>query len=283
MNGTDLARLSINRATTKHRPLRELVPACAERGIGGIGLWREDIAELGADTSVRMVLDAGLAVTSLCRGGFFTASDPAERRRRRDDNMRAVDEAAAIDTDVLVLVSGGLPDGDTDLIGARTRVVDAIADLAPYAADRRVRLAIEPLHPMFCSDRCVVSTLDQALDIAEAHPADNVGVIVDAYHLWWDQRLPDAIARAGERIAAFQVSDWVTPLPAGVLTGRGMMGDGCIPLRAMRQAVEHAGYTGPIEVEIFDEALWRRPSAEVLDLVVQRYLAHVAAGQEMTA
>ncbi|MGH3098580.1 MAG: sugar phosphate isomerase/epimerase family protein [Streptosporangiales bacterium] len=283
MNRTDLQRLSINRATTKHRPLRELVPACAERGIGGIGLWREDIAELGADTAMQVVRDAGLAVTSLCRGGFFTASDPAERRRRRDDNMRAVDEAVAVGTDVLVLVSGGLPDGDIDLVGARASVAEAIADLAPYAADRGVRLAIEPLHPMYCSDRCVVSTLDQALDIAEAHPAASVGVIVDAYHVWWDPRLPDAIARAGERIAAFQVSDWVTPLPAGVLTGRGMMGDGCIPLQAMRQAVENAGYTGPIEVEIFDEALWRLPSSEVLDLVVQRYLAHVAAGQEMTA
>lgn len=278
----DLAALSINRATTKHRPLRELALACAERGIGGIGLWREDVAELGAGTAARVARDAGLIVTSLCRGGFFTATEPAERRQRRDDNRRAVDEAAAVGTDVLVLVAGGLPDGDTDLAGARTRVADAIADLVPYAADRGVRLAIEPLHPMFCSDRCVVSTLDQALDIADGHSAKSVGVVVDAYHVWWDSRLSEAMKRATGRIAAFQVSDWVTPLPAGVVTGRGMMGDGCIPLRQMRWAVEAAGYAGPIEVEIFDEALWRRPCTDVLDLVVQRYLAHVAAGQEMT-
>lgn len=271
----ELARLSVNRATTKYWPLPELASGCAARGIGGIGLWRDDIAEHGAEAAARLVSDVGLSVTSLCRGGFFTAREPTERRRRAADNRRAVDEAATVGTDVLVLVCGGLPEHDTDLAGARGRVGDAIADLAPYAADRGVRLAIEPLHPMFCSNRCVVSTLNQALDIAAPFPTDCVGVVVDAYHVWWDPRLAQSLARAGERIAAFQVCDWVTPLPAGVLTGRGMLGDGCIALRAMRVAVDAAGYAGPIEVEIFNEALWAREGNEVLDLVIQRHLSHV--------
>jgi sugar phosphate isomerase/epimerase len=269
---TDLTNLSINRATIRQWSVAELVDGCARRGIGGVGLWREDVAELGAAAAAALVHDAGLAVTSLCRGGFFTATDPAERRRRHDDNRRAVDEAAALGTDVLVLVSGGLADGgarvSSDLAGARARVADAIAELAPYAGERGVRLAIEALHPMFCSDRCVVSTLDQALDIAEANPADAVGVIVDAYHLWWDPRLDEAIRRAGDRIAAYQVSDWVTPLPEGVLTGRGLMGEGCIPLRELGRAVADAGYTGPTEVEIFNDELWGMPGGEVLDRIV---------------
>lgn len=271
----DLARLSINRATTRQWPLRELVAACVERGISGIGLWREDVTELGTEGAARLVRDAGMSVTSLCRGGFFTDPDPAQRRRRRDDNHRAIDEAATLGTEVLVMVSGGIPHGDTDLADARSRVVDAIAELVPYASQRGVRLAIEALHPMFCSDRCVVSTLDQALDIAEQSPAEAVGVVVDAYHVWWDPRLDEAVRRAGERIVAFQVCDWVTPLPEGVLTGRGVMGDGCIPLRSLRRAVDSAGYGGPIEVEIFNDTLWNRPGPEVLELIVERYLAHV--------
>ncbi|NEE56927.1 sugar phosphate isomerase/epimerase, partial [Streptomyces sp. SID8455] len=187
-----------------------------------------------------------------------TALDPAERARALDDNRRAVDEAAALNTDTLVLVSGGLPPGSRDLHGARERVADALAELAPYAAERGVRLAIEPLHPMFASDRCVVSTLAQALDIAERFPAERVGVVVDTYHLWWDDRAPAEIARAGAggRIHAFQLADWITPLPAGVLLGRGQLGDGCVDFRSFRSQVESAGYDGPIEVEIFNEALW---------------------------
>ncbi|WP_028925884.1 sugar phosphate isomerase/epimerase family protein [Pseudonocardia acaciae] len=267
--------LSINRASIRQWSVAELVDGCARRGVGGVGLWREDVAELGTAKAAALVHDAGLEVTSLCRGGFFTAVDPAERRRRHDDNRRAVDETAAVGTDVLVLVSGGLPDGSTDLAGARAHVADAVAELAPYARERGVRLAIEPLHPMFCSDRCVVSTLDQALDIAEAHPADAVGVIVDAYHVWWDPGLDAAIRRAGDRIAAYQVSDWVTPLPEGVLTGRGLMGEGCIPLDELGRAVASAGYSGPIEVEIFSDELWSLPGDEALNLIVEHHRASI--------
>ncbi|WP_097901789.1 sugar phosphate isomerase/epimerase family protein, partial [Streptomyces sp. b94] len=196
--------------------------------------------------------------------------------RALDDNRAAIDEAAALSTDTLVLVSGGLPPGSRDLHGARERVADALAELAPYAAECGVRLAIEPLHPMFASDRCVVSTLGQALDLAERFPAEQVGVVVDTYHLWWDDRAPADIARAGAggRIHAFQLADWITPLPAGVLLGRGQLGDGSVDFRAFRSAVESAGYDGPIEVEIFNEALWAREGAEVLAEVAERYVRH---------
>jgi sugar phosphate isomerase/epimerase len=272
---SDLARLSINRATLRQWSVPELVAACAARGVGGVGLWRDDVEDTDpADVGAR-VRDAGLAVTSLCRGGFVTDPDPAERRRRHDDNRRALDEAAALGTDVLVFVSGGLTGIGTDLAGARARVADAVAALAPDALARGVRVAVEPLHPMFCSDRCVISTLDQALDIADRCPVEAVGVVVDAYHLWWDPGVHDAIRRAGPRIAAFQVCDWVTPLPEGALTGRGLMGDGVIDLRGLRATVEAAGWTGPIEVEIFNDRWRERPGDELLDLLVERYRGHV--------
>ncbi|MEU1618017.1 sugar phosphate isomerase/epimerase family protein [Streptomyces sp. NPDC005722] len=273
----DLARLSVNQETVRQLPLPELVEGLVTLGVPGVGLWRGPVRAYGVEAAAKLVRAAGLTVTTLCRGGFFTASDPDERAAALADNRAAVDEAAALGTGTLVLVSGGLPAGDRDLAGARERVADAVAGLAPYAEDRGVRLAIEPLHPMYASDRCVVSTLAQALGIAEHFPARQVGVVVDTYHLWWDDRAPQDIARAGAggRIAAFQLADWVTPLPEGVLLGRGQLGDGCIDLRGFRELVDAAGYTGAVEVEIFNPALWARDGAGVLAETADRYRRHV--------
>ncbi|MGW7819206.1 sugar phosphate isomerase/epimerase family protein [Streptomyces puniciscabiei] len=270
---TDLARFSINQMTVKQLSLPELADACGRLGVNQIGLWREPVQEYGPEATAKLVRDAGLTVTTLCRGGFFTAIDPEERAAALADNRRAVDEAATLGTDTLVLVSGGLPPGSKDLRAARERIAGALAELAPYAEDHGVRLAIEPLHPMYASDRCVVSTLAQALDLAERFPARQVGVTVDTYHIWWDDRAPAQIARAGAagRIHAFQLADWVTPLPEGVLNGRAQIGDGAIDMREWRGHVEAAGYTGPIEVELFNEGLWARDGREVLAETAERF------------
>ncbi|MEW1867302.1 sugar phosphate isomerase/epimerase family protein [Streptomyces caelestis] len=275
---TDLARFSINQMTVRQLSLPDLVDACRELGVPGVGLWREPVQAYGVEAAAKLVRDAGLAVTTLCRGGFLTAIDPGERAAALADNRRAVDEAAVLGTDTLVLVSGGLPAGSKDLRGARERIADALAELGPYAEEHGVKLAIEPLHPMFASDRCVVSTLAQALDIAERFPAHQVGVTVDTYHIWWDDRAPAQIARAGAqgRIHTFQLADWTTPLPEGVLNGRGQIGDGAIDMREWKGHVEAAGYTGPIEVELFNDALWTRDGREVLAETAARFAEHAA-------
>ncbi|MFD5509626.1 sugar phosphate isomerase/epimerase family protein [Streptomyces sp. NPDC127051] len=272
------ARFSLNQETVRQWSMPELVDGCVAAGVGAVGLWRDPVREFGLRETAKLVAGAGLRVSSLCRGGFFTAADPAGRAAALKDNRRAVEEAAELGADVLVLVSGGLPDGDRDLVGARRRIVDILGELAPWAAAHGIRLGIEPLHPMFASDRCVVSTLGQALDIAEQFPAQQVGVVVDSYHLWWDERLPAELRRAGAggRIVSVQVADWVTPLPEGVLLGRGQLGDGCIDLRAFRELAEAAGYRGPVEVEIFHPGLWARDGAEVLREVIDRYREHMA-------
>ncbi|MFC9104689.1 MULTISPECIES: sugar phosphate isomerase/epimerase family protein [Streptomyces] len=275
---SDLARFSINQMTVKQLSLPELTAACRDLGVGNVGLWREPVQAYGVEAAAKLVRDAGLTVTTLCRGGFLTATDPDARARALADNRRAVDEAATLGTDTLVLVSGGLPPGDKDLRAARERIADALAELGPYAEEHGVRLAIEPLHPMYASDRCVVSTLTQALDLAERFPAHQVGVTVDTYHIWWDDRAPEQIARAGAggRIHTFQLADWTTPLPEGVLNGRGQIGDGAIDMREWQGYVEVAGYTGAIEVELFNEGLWARDGREVLAETAQRFAAHVA-------
>jgi sugar phosphate isomerase/epimerase len=271
MTGPWPGRLSLNQATVNKLSLAEAAGLCARHDIPAIGLWRERVAEAGLADAVAAVRAAGLRVSSLCRGGFFTHADPAARAAAIADNRAAITEAAELGTDTLVLVSGGLVPGSRDLPLARRMIADAIGQLVPAAQRHGVRLAIEALHPMFAADRCVITRLGEALDLALQFPADAVGVAVDTYHVWWDAALFADIARAGERIASYQVCDWVLPLPADVLLGRGHVGDGCIDFPPISSAVAAAGYGGYVEVEIFNEAVWSAPPDETAATVVARF------------
>ncbi|MCL2514568.1 MAG: sugar phosphate isomerase/epimerase [Microbacteriaceae bacterium] len=277
-------RLSLNQATIKYATLAEALDVAVAAGYRSLGAWREPVAEVGLERAVELVAASGLRISSLCRAGFFTAQPGAARIAALDDNRRAIDETAALaaagapgSAAVLVLVAGGLPAGDRDVVGARGRATDAIAELAPHAKEQGVTLAIEPMHPIFAADRGVVSTLGQALDIAE-DIAPEIGVVVDTYHVWWDPELPAQIARAGAsgRIASYQVCDWMTPLSADSLLSRGYMGDGHVDFGAVTRLVEDAGYTGDIEVEIFRQEIWDAPYAEVAARVVSAFDAVVA-------
>ncbi|GAA5026816.1 sugar phosphate isomerase/epimerase family protein [Actinopolymorpha pittospori] len=267
----DLSRLSLNQKTTNSWGVAQAVDGCVRAGVPAIGLWREPVQEIGLEQAHKLVRDAGLRVSSLCRGGFLTAPEPSARRRALDDNRLAIDEAATLGAPCLVLVVGGLPEGSRDLPAARALVADALAELAPYAGERGVRLALEPLHPMYCADRAVLSTLAQALDLAEAYPVEQVGVVVDTFHLWWDPAVFEQIRRAGDRIASFQVCDFNLPIPADALLARGMMGDGVIDFRPFREAVDATGYTGDIEVEIFNADVWAADPDEVIATMIRRY------------
>ena len=276
-------RLSLNQRTTKRWSVPEAVDGCVRHGIEAIGLWREEVADYGLTASAKRVAAAGLRVSSLCRGGFLTGDGNAWL----DDNRRAIDEAAELEAACLVLVVGGLPgvvpgealgeNVSRDLNEARRRVAEALDVLAPAAAERGVRLALEPLHPMYCPDRAVVSTLKQALDLAAPYPSERVGVCVDTFHLWWDPEVYAQIARAGDRIASFQLCDYLVPLPADVLLGRGMMGDGVIDFPSLYRAVAATGYSGDIEVEIFNADIWAADPDTVVATMTSRYEAIVRA------
>jgi sugar phosphate isomerase/epimerase len=259
-------RLSLNTATIKRATLAEAARLCAEHGIDGIAPWRDVVEAAGGAVQARKLLDAhGLTVTSLCRGGFFTAPGGVE------DTRRAIEEAAILGTTELVLVVGGLHPGSKDLPAARRTVFEALEQLAPDAEAHGVRLAIEPLHPMFCADRAVVSTLAQALDLAEPFAPQQVGVVVDTYHIWWDPSLFPQIARARDRICIYQVCDWLVPLPADMLLGRGHVGDGHIDFPPITRAVRDAGYDGWVEVEIFNQEIWDAPADETVRTVKSRW------------
>nr|WP_310794893.1 sugar phosphate isomerase/epimerase [Cnuibacter physcomitrellae] len=267
-----LARLSLNQRTTAEWSLREALDGAVAAGLPAIGLWREPVQEVGLGAAVELVRDSGLRVSSLCRGGFFTAEDEDQRRRAHDENLRALDEAAALGAPTLVLVPGGLPTLSRDLVGARTRAAEAVARLAPEARARGVVLGIEPMNPLYAADRGVVSTLAQALRIARDFAPDEVGVVVDTFHLWWEPDVLETVRSAGDRIVSYQVCDWITPLPADTLLARGMMGDGHVDFAAFTAAVADAGYQGDVEVEIFHAEVWAAPGADTVATLARRYV-----------
>jgi sugar phosphate isomerase/epimerase len=266
------SRLSLNQRTTASWSLPEAIQGCVDAGLGAIGIWREQLAEVGRDQACRLVAESGLRVSSLCRGGFFTTADLAEAAIAEANNREAIEEAAALHAATLVLVPGGLPQGDKDLRAARDRAARAIERLVPYAHELGVNLGIEPMNPIYAADRGVISTLAQALDIAERFDAADVGVVVDTFHVWWEPGVADQLQRAGQRIVSYQICDWITPLPADTLLARGMMGDGHIDFPTFTKAVARAGYRGDVEVEIFNADLWKAPPTWVVDTMIKRYL-----------
>ena len=265
--------LSINLATLREQwDMRQAVDACVKHGITAIAPWRDQVEKIGLAEAARIIRDNGLRVTDLCRGGMFPAPDAADRQRQIDDNKRAVDEAAALGADALVLVVGGVPEGSRDIAATRAMVRDGIAAMLPHARASKIPLAIEPLHPMYAADRACVNTLEQALDLCD-ELGDGVGVAIDTYHVWWDPKLDAQIARAGAggRILAHHICDWLVPT-RHMLLDRGMMGDGVIDLRDIRAMVEATGYSGHCDVEIFSaENWWKRDPDEVLRICIQRH------------
>lgn len=272
-NATRTQGLSINLATVREQwHFAEAVDRCLAHGIQAIAPWRDQVQRIGLDEAARIVESNAIRVTGLCRGGMFPAADAERRAAAIADNRRAVDEAAALHADCLVLVVGGLPQGTTDIRAARDMVAEGIGALLPYARANGVRLAIEPLHPMYAAERACVNTLEQALDICD-QLGDGIGVAIDVYHVWWDPKLEQQIARAGAsgRIFAHHICDWLVPT-RDLLLDRGMMGDGVIDLRGIRASVEAAGYTGPQEVEIFSSLnWWKQPGDIVLSTCIERF------------
>lgn len=267
-------RLSLNQITTQKWNLCEAVEGCTRAKISWIGLWRDKVHEIGLKQSKRVIKDAGLQVSSLISIGWFSAKSAEERQKRMDDNRRVIEEAAELGAEAIVLVGGGLV--DRDIACARKWVEEGIEQLVPYARSHGVKLGIEPLHPMYAAERNVITTLAQARELAKPYRTEDVGVIVDVFHVWWDPDLYRQIELAGKekRILGFHVSDWLVPVP-DFLLARGMLGDGVIEIRKIREAVDSVGYEGPIEVEIFNQAIWDQPGDEVISLMKERYLQHV--------
>ncbi|MAM13714.1 MAG: endonuclease [Rhizobiaceae bacterium] len=263
-------RLSLNTATTRPQwGLDKAIDGAARHGLGGVSPWRDQLQALGAEKAARQLREAGLSVSGLCRGGWYTA-EGALTKSVLDDNRRAVDEAATIGAACLVMVVGGLAPRSRDLEGARAMIEEGLGKTLEFARTVGVNIAIEPLHPMYAADRAAVNTMAQALDICD-RLGDGIGVAADVYHIWWDPDVKAQIARAGkDRLMAFHLCDWLVPT-TDMLNDRGMMGDGVIDIPDLRRAVEAEGFAGLNEVEIFSaENWWKRDPDEVLETIIAR-------------
>jgi len=272
-----LARLSVHTVTTKPWSLETCCREYAEAGVPALTVWRDALAPIGAAQAAKIIRATGLRVTALCRGGFFPALDAAGRARAIQDNRAAIDEAAAIGAPLVVLVAGAVP--GLPLADARAMIADGIAAVLPHARAAGVKLALEPLHPQYAADRSAVNTMAQARAICERINAagdTTVGIAVDVYHVWWDDQLEVEIARSGRLglLHAFHVCDWKVQSD-DALNDRGLMGEGCIGIPAIRAAMENAGFHGDIEVEIFSKRWWAHDQRDYLRRIISAYGSRV--------
>jgi sugar phosphate isomerase/epimerase len=268
----DLARLSIHQVTLLEQcSIGRFLDALARNGIPSTSLWRDKVREYGVDRAARLMADSGIAMSGYCAAGLITSPDRLEAAQARDDVRRALDEAAKLKAPSLVFVAGGIDSRDKSIADARSRVIDGIIDILPHARAVGVKIAIEPLHPMICALRSVLSTLKLANDWCDLIGADDiVGIAVDTYAVWWDPEIDTEIKRAGKRICSFHVSDWLSDTQ-DLRLDRGMPGDGVIDIALLRRQVEAAGYDGFVEVEIFSRRnWWRRDPDEVITVIKDR-------------
>jgi len=266
-------RLACHTQTFKPWSLTQCIDRLGAAGVGGVSIWRHTLDELGVQASARLVRASGLKVPALVRGGFFVASEPSGRELALDDNRRAIDDAAVLGAEMLVLVVGAVP--GVPLEEARKQVADALAALAPHASACGVKLAVEPLHPMYAADKSCINRLGDARRVCEQVDDPSVGVAVDVYHVWWDPELEAEIRRCGssQRLFGFHICDWRVET-RHMLTDRGMRGEGCIDLATIRRWMERAGFSGMVELEVFSEHHWGRDQDEVLAEMLAACAAH---------
>jgi len=267
---TDLSQLCIHTITTKPWTIEAAAKNFAASGVKGITVWRDALEGRNIRQTGELLRNDGLEIVSLCRGGFFPSTDKSKRSEAIAENKKAIDEAAELGAPMVVLVCGAEP--KQSLEDSRKQIQDGIQALLPYAAGAGVKLAIEPLHPMYADTRSAVNTLGQANDMAEALNSPWVGVAVDVYHLWWDPTLQQEIKRCGQRgnLMAFHVCDWNVPT-TDFLNDRGLMGEGCIPIPTIRAWVEETGFKGFYEVEIFSNKFWKEDQSEFLKKIIKAY------------
>ncbi len=246
----------------------------AANGVKGITVWRNALEGRNIRQTGEMLRSHDLKIVSLCRGGFFAARDPGKRKIALEDNRRAIEEAFELGTDLIVLVCGADPAQSPE--DSRAQIQEGITEILPQAMAAGVRLAIEPLHPMYADNRSAINTIAQANVVAEALDSPLVGVAVDVYHLWWDPDLEAGIKRCGQnnKLMAFHVCDWRTPT-VDMLNDRGLMGEGCIPVRKIRSWVEEAGFKGFNEVEIFSDEYWKLDQDLFLRRIISAYKKYV--------
>ena len=248
----------------KKNSFRESLECMARNGVFKTVVWKPLLDETELKSAKQNLIDSGVKAISMCPLVLLDEDAYPDPDGRLSCHKQFLEIAAELDVESVVVITGGLPSGSRDLKGQRLRVQEELSLLIPLAKAVGVRLALEPLHPMVCGHRSVISTLSEANEILDSLDAnETLGIAVDSYALWWDSSLEEQIERSGKRLYNFHVSDWL-PETRDVRLDRGMPGDGIIDNRLIRSWMEKAGFQGSVEVEILSEFNWWKQEPEVV-------------------
>lgn len=275
MNDLTQERVCIHQVTLMQCDFQQSIECLARNGVYQTALWIDKLEEIGAVNAAKVLDDNGVSAVSICAGGSLSGRSVQQQKQAQDNNKRWLEHAATIGAPSMVTLTGGLDVGDTDIAGARDQAIEGLAALIPVAKSMGVKLALEPLHPMVCGFRSVISTLAEANDILDTLNDEIMGIALDSYALWWDPALAQEIQRAGSRIINFHVADWLSET-RDIRLDRGMPGDGHINNREIRNWLETTGFNGPVEVEVFSKLdWWTREPDEVVKTVLSRSMQHL--------
>ena len=220
----------------------------------------DEVSVIKARRSIR---DSGVRAEALCALVLIDSESEGDHRSQRLKNQQIFEIASELEVSSVVVITGGLPSDSKDIQFQKEAVFAELEFLLPAAEKLGVSLSLEPLHPMVCGMRSVISSLRDAIEILDGLSHPNLKVALDSYALWWDQELEDQIQQAGTRIHHLHVSDWL-PQTKDLRLDRGMPGDGCIDNRRIRSWMEKEGFKGAVEVEIFSAYDWWLRPADVM-------------------
>jgi len=255
-------KLSISEFTTKDWKFEEDVRHYAALGFDGIGVWMDKLVACGLERGIEILQQYHLPVANLAANTTrYTSRDSQEIEAAIADTIEAIGVAERLGTDCLI-VCPSVPYGMAGRTMAETDEVAAavLRQLAPAAQEHGVRLAIEPLHPMYCGS--YLNTIADAMRLVNRIDHPSVGLLLDVYHVWQEKNLLDKIRWAGDMILGVHISDWYEPPRS--LKDRMVPGEGIIPWKPILHAIEATGYQGYYDIEILSEELWQGDYVDML-------------------
>lgn len=242
-------------------PVERFLDDAAGAGAGAVGLTVRAVDEVGVARLRGLLAERGLRVSSLNSVGYLTAAAGSERARQDALNRRMIEAAAALDAQVLTVITGGLAAAEMQIALARSRIADGLRALDRMAGDAGVRLGLEPIHPADIRTKGCVNAIDAALRATEALP--HTDLLIDIYHSWWDPGLSPLLGERPETVALIQFCGVVEP-DADAKSVRVAPGDGDVDVGGLLGQARAGGYDGIFEFELFAHHLAGRAPVEVM-------------------
>jgi sugar phosphate isomerase/epimerase len=283
MNTATPFRFGVSEFTTWPWTFEEDVDNYAALGVDAIEVCEFKLDPMRAAQQLASVGERGLSISSV-QPRLHSLFPDQPRPEPRDPAVRMALFRQTIDLfarvaagTTLVTITGAAPDGNFRY--AFATAVDQYRRLADYAADRGLRVAIEPLNPILMNLDTFICTIPDAMRIVDAVNRPNFGVWLDVWHVWQDPAAAKHIRDCGDRIFGVHVNDWHEPRN---VADRAMIGHGVIPLIELLRAIRGTGYNGVYALEIFsaeslEDSLWK---SDLRRVITESRTGFVAAWQQ---